>query len=73
MTTNPSCRRRATDLDFSVHVVHVDHLPVSAVHGVSEVARVGMTEDDCREAATEAMLRAMQLPSSADRACDPGP
>ena len=37
----------AFDLDFSVHV---DQLPVSAVYGMPEVARAGMTEQDCEAA-----------------------
>lgn len=38
----------AFDLDFSVHV---DQLPVSAVYGMPEVARAGMSEQDCKSAA----------------------
>ena len=38
----------AFDLNFSVHV---DQLPVSAVYGMPEVARAGMSEQDCKSAA----------------------
>ena len=38
----------AFDLDFSVHV---DQLPVSAIYGMPEVARAGMSEQDCKSAA----------------------
>lgn len=38
----------AFGLDFSVHV---DQLPVSAVYGMPEVARAGMSEQDCTSAA----------------------
>ncbi len=37
----------AFDLNFSVHV---DQLPVSAVYGMPEVARAGMSEQDCKSA-----------------------
>jgi NAD(P) transhydrogenase len=37
----------AFDLDFSVHVYR---LPISAVYGMPEVARAGMTEQDCEAA-----------------------
>lgn len=38
----------AFDLNFSVHV---DRLPASAVYGMPEVARAGMSEQDCKSAA----------------------
>jgi len=37
----------AFDLDFAVHL---DHIPVSAVYGMPEVAAAGMTEKDCEAA-----------------------
>jgi NAD(P) transhydrogenase len=51
----------AFDLDFSVHV---DQLPVSAVYGMPEVARAGMSEQDCEAAGIPSAIGRCELGST---------
>ena len=51
----------AFDLDFSVHV---DHLPVSAVYGMPEVARAGMSEQDCEASGVPCEIGRCELGST---------
>jgi NAD(P) transhydrogenase len=51
----------AFDLDFSVHV---DHLPVSAVYGMPEVAGAGMSEQDCAAAGVAYAIGRCELGST---------
>ena len=51
----------AFDLDFSVHV---DKLPISAVYGMPEVARAGMTEQECEAAGIPCEIGRCELGST---------